>query len=340
MGITVIGSLNYDLVTYTDRLPFAGETFRANSFETHAGGKGLNQTIAIAKLKQTGSDYSVRMVGNVGADSFGHELINLLVANEVEVSTIKIVEDKSTGVATIIVEEMNGGQNRILLSEGANGNTVYSPDELSEIFSKIKEKDIEDDRHLVVFQHEIPDPCSIMKWLKENHPSFEVIFNPSPCKPLAREYWRNVDVLIINEIEALQIAEAIFSKEIYDEYKNLVSENFVEGYRKICQEFQQNLISNINNAAVVVTLGSQGSLYCSKNHKCVGYTPSLKGINVVDTTGAGDTFLGSLVTQLYYNVPLEDAIKFSTKASSLTIQRKGAAESIPTYSEVAKVVRT
>lgn len=338
MGITVVGSLNYDLVTYTDRLPFAGETFRANSFETHAGGKGLNQTIAIAKLQQTGSSYSVRMVGNVGDDAFGQPLLDLLSVHKVDVDAVRTIAGQSTGVATIIVEEKMGGQNRILLSEGANGSTVYTSEELCGIFSNIEHRDVRDGKHFVVLQHEIPDPCSIMSWLRKNYPDFQVVFNPSPCKPLAREEWKNVDVLIINEIEALQIVEAVYSKEVYEEYKSLVGESFIDGYRKICQEFQQHLVGETHDAAVVVTLGSQGALYCSKSHKSVGYVPSLKVEKVVDTTGAGDTFLGSLVTQLYLGVPLEDAVKFSTKASSLTIQRKGAAESIPTYSEVVKLL--
>lgn len=334
MGITVVGSLNYDLVTYTDRLPLAGETLKANGFETHAGGKGLNQTIGLARMRPTDTCYSVRMVGSVGADSFGAQLVDILNANNVDVSTIKTIEGQSTGVATIIVEEQQGGQNRILLSEGANGNTVYSPDELTHIFATIEEMDRADGRHFVVFQHEIPDPCSIMSWIKNKYPSFQIIFNPSPCKPLPRRDWGNVDVLIINEIEALQIAKAIYPKDIWEGYEKLIKDQFIEGYRRICLDFQQNLINRVNDGVVVITLGSQGAVYCSNRHATVGYTPSVNGIKVVDTTGAGDTFLGSLVTQLYLDVSLEEAISFATKASSLAIQRRGAAESIPTYSEV------
>lgn len=335
MSITIVGSLNYDLVTYTDRLPEAGETFRANSFETHAGGKGLNQAIAIARLQHPGSKNPVRIVGNVGDDSFGQELVDLLRANNVDCTEVQRVKGVRTGSTTILVEEKNGGQNRILLTEGANGKTVYEPSELSRIFTNRTESSSE--KRYVVLQHEIPDPSSIMAWLKEKRPKYQVVFNPSPFQQLEVETWRNVDVLIVNEIEALQIVEAIYPKEVYENYKGMIEKDFVGAYRKLCSEFQREVVSQTNSATVVITLGSQGSLFCSKAHTEVGYMPALTGINVVDTTGAGDTFLGSLVTQLHTGAELEDAISFSTRASSLTIQRKGAAETIPTYSEVVSL---
>lgn len=330
MSITVVGSLNYDLVTYTDRLPEAGETFRANSFETHAGGKGLNQTIAIARLRQPGSNCLLRMVGNVGEDMFGQELLDLLIENGVDCKEVRKEAGVSTGVATILVEEKNGGQNRILLSEGANGKTVYGPEELSLIFNGMSTGD---EKHYVVFQHEIPDPCSIMAWLKLNQREFQIVFNPSPFKRLELEAWKNVDILIVNEIEALQIVEAVYAEE-FESYRTMIAKDFIGSYQKLCGEFQRKVVSQAGSATVVITLGAQGSLYCSKDHPQVGYAPSLTGINVVDTTGAGDTFLGALVSQLHSGANLEDAIRFSTRASSLTIQKKGAAETIPTFSEV------
>lgn len=334
MGIIVVGSLNYDLVTYTDRIPHAGETFRANSFETHAGGKGLNQTIAIAKLKQTDAPYAVRMVGNVGDDSFGQQLLTILKANDVNVSEINVVPGESTGVATILVEAHNGGQNRILLTEGANGRTVYTPNKLVQLFGRVLKDDIEDNKHFVVLQHEIPDPCSIMAWVKKNHSAFQIVFNPSPFHPIAKENWLFVDILIVNEIEALQIVEAVYSKEEYAEYEQTIKTDFFSAYSKLCQKFQETLVNQLNSAIVIITLGSQGVLFASKVNPKVAYVPSIANIEVVDTTGAGDTFLGSLVTQLYQDAPLDKAIKFATKASSITIQRRGAAESIPSYMEV------
>ena len=130
MGITVIGSLNYDLDTFTDRLPNAGETFRANHFETHAGGKGLNQAAAIGKLKNPSSRYSVRMIGNVGNDTFGKQLKDTLSDCGVDITHVGTYEGINTGTATILIEEKAGGQNRILIVEGANSKTIYDPKQL------------------------------------------------------------------------------------------------------------------------------------------------------------------------------------------------------------------
>lgn len=338
MAITVIGSLNYDLVTYTDRIPHAGETFRANSFETHAGGKGLNQTIALAKLRHPDTEYTVRMIGKVGEDSFGEQLLNVLQNNKVDVSDVQAIENESTGTATIIVEELNGGQNRILLTEGANGKTVYSEGELTSVFKKINSKDFKDLRHLVVLQHEIPEPGSIILWLKRNNPKFEIVFNPSPFKPLQKDVWNSIDILIVNELEALQIIESLYSSDEYKKYQNIIEHDFLNGYRNICEELKENIVCQSKKNGVIITLGAKGALYASKNCT-VSHVPCMDGIKVVDTTGAGDTFLGALITQLYQGGSLGEAVKFSTMASSVAIQRRGAAESIPHYTEVDALIQ-
>ncbi|CAR27482.1 hypothetical protein ZYGR_0I07570 [Zygosaccharomyces rouxii] len=332
MGITTIGSLNYDIVTFTDRVPQAGETLRGNTFETHAGGKGLNQTIALAKLKQTGAKYEIRMVGSVGNDSFGKQLKDLLQESGVDTTKVQVIEKKSTGVATILVEQKNGGQNRIILTEGANGNSVYDDDDLKSIFQGVT---LNNEKQFVVFQNEIPDPCSIISWIKINHPHFQIVYNPSPFYPITKEQWSLVDVLVINEVEALQIVKAIYEEKEYEFYAKEIEKDYVGGYKQICEEFQRHLVSQTNSAIAVVTLGEKGSIYASKETPTVGFTPAVPDVNVVDTTAAGDIFLGALVTQLHQNVDLETAIQFSTKASSIGIQKAGAAESIPTFEEVA-----
>ncbi|GAV53475.1 hypothetical protein ZYGR_0AI07590 [Zygosaccharomyces rouxii] len=332
MGIATIGSLNYDIVTFTDRVPQAGETLRGNTFETHAGGKGLNQTIALAKLKQTGANYDIRMVGSVGDDSFGKQLKDLLQESGVNTDMVQVIEKKSTGVATILVEQKNGGQNRIILTEGANGNSVYNNDDLRSIFQGVT---LNNEKQFVVFQNEIPDSCSIISWIKTNHPHFQIVYNPSPFYPITKEQWSLVDILVINEVEALQIVKAIYQEKEYDFYTKEIERDYVRGYKQICGEFQRNLVSQTNSAITVVTLGEKGSLYASKECPEVGFTPAVPDVNVVDTTAAGDIFLGALVTQLHQDVDLKTAIKFSTKASSIGIQKPGAAESIPTFEEVA-----
>ncbi|CAI4056705.1 putative ribokinase SKDI_03G1030 [Saccharomyces kudriavzevii IFO 1802] len=334
MGITVIGSLNYDLDTFTDRLPDAGETFRANRFETHAGGKGLNQAVAIGKLKRPSSNYSVRMIGNVGNDAFGEQLKGVLNDSSVDTTHVSTCEGISTGTATILIEEKSGGQNRILIVEGANGKTVYDSRQLSRIFPEDKVEE-----EYVVFQHEIPDPISIIKWLHENRPNFRVVYNPSPFKAMDREDWELIDLLVVNEIEALQILETIFDYKFVEEIKERISDDFIGEYRKVCEVLHKTLIDHKKKGTVVMTLGSRGVLFCSYEDPRVQFLPAIKDVCVVDTTGAGDTFLGALVTQLYQGEKLPVAIKFSTLASSLTIQKKGAAESMPAFESVQNCMK-
>ncbi|EDO18548.1 hypothetical protein Kpol_2001p53 [Vanderwaltozyma polyspora DSM 70294] len=330
MGITIIGSLNYDLVTYTNKIPNAGETIRANLFETHTGGKGLNQTVAIAKLKHPDSNYGIKMVGNVGDDSFGKELVDILKQNNVNIDDIGILSDVKTGIATILVEQQNGGQNRILITEGANGKTDYSLEQLKSIFNNVSNNE----EQFVVLQHEIPNPISIMSLLKNNFPTYKIVFNPSPFQPLNKGDWLLIDVLIVNEIEALQIVNSVYSKDEIAKHESEINHDFVKGYTTLCEKFQKHLVNKDGLSAVIITLGSKGVLYSSKDQPIVEYQPAKSGITVVDTTGAGDTFLGAVVTQLHQQSSLKEAIDFATSASSITIQRNGAAESIPVYSEV------
>lgn len=333
MGITVIGSLNYDLDTFTDRLPDAGETFRANRFETHAGGKGLNQAAAIGKLREPSSDYSVRMIGNVGDDAFGNQLKDVLKDYKVDTTYVGTCAETSTGTATILIEEKVGGQNRILIVEGANGKTVYDSKQLSEFFPKDN-----NDEEYVVFQHEIPDPISIIKWIHENRPSFQIVYNPSPFKAMDRGDWVLIDILVVNEIEGLQILETIFDDHFVEQVKVQINNDFIGEYRKICEILHKALIDQNGKGTVVMTLGSKGVLFCSHEKPQVEFLPAVKDVSVIDTTGAGDTFLGALVTQLYQGEKLSTAINFSTLASSLTIQKKGAAESMPMYKDVEDVM--
>ncbi|CAI4299929.1 CIC_collapsed_G0005960.mRNA.1.CDS.1 [Saccharomyces cerevisiae] len=331
MGITVIGSLNYDLDTFTDRLPNAGETFRANHFETHAGGKGLNQAAAIGKLKNPSSRYSVRMIGNVGNDTFGKQLKDTLSDCGVDITRVGTYEGINTGTATILIEEKAGGQNRILIVEGANSKTIYDPKQLCEIFPEGKEEE-----EYVVFQHEIPDPLSIIKWIHANRPNFQIVYNPSPFKTMPKKDWELVDLLVVNEIEGLQIVESVFDNELVEEIREKIKDDFLGEYRKICELLYEKLMNRKKRGIVVMTLGSRGVLFCSHESPEVQFLPAIQNVSVVDTTGAGDTFLGGLVTQLYQGETLSMAIKFSTLASSLTIQRKGAAESMPLYKDVQK----
>lgn len=192
--ITVIGSLNYDLVTFTNKVPEGGETYQANSFETHMGGKGLNEAIAVARLSPEGK-VNTRMVGRVGTDQFGDSLKQCLVDAGVDVSNVKAI-DGSSGVAVIIVEE--NGENRILITPGANGKLSLSDEEYASIFKYDA---------FVVLQNEYPDTAKSITWLKTHKPEINIAYNPSPYKPklITHEILSKIDLLIVNELSLIHI---------------------------------------------------------------------------------------------------------------------------------------
>ncbi|SCU96939.1 LADA_0H03576g1_1 [Lachancea dasiensis] len=334
--IVVCGSLNYDLVTFTQRLPDAGETITAGKFETHAGGKGLNQTVAIRKLLAQNEHVDVAMIGHVGDDSFGNELKSLLRENDIGVDRVISLEGVNTGVATILVEQ-ESGQNRILLSEGANGHTDFLESDLNRLFPSRERPLDRATNHFVVFQNEIPGTVSIMRWIVANRPHFKVVYNPSPYRELSKEDWSLVDILVINEIEALQVLRSIFSVHDVAAFENMVRKDVLEGYKLVVSRLGTMLNKKQSLGAVIITLGEKGVVFASQDSPDVKYTAACHVPQVIDTTGAGDTFLGGVVSQLCTDHTLEEAIGFAVKASSLSIQKTGAAESIPSFQAVTEV---
>lgn len=327
--ITIIGSLNYDLVTYTNTVPLAGETIQANTFEKHLGGKGLNEALACARLRKS-NDSIVRMVGNVGADSFGEELKLALVDASVDSAYVSTLEGQSSGVATILVEK--SGENRILIVAGANGLLKPSDEDYSRIFTQDK---VPPKHDFVVLQNEYPHTIESINWLKTNRSHINIAYNPSPFKAdlISKDTLKNIDLLIVNEGEAMNIAEKVLSKVNLE--NNLPSREFFLSLASTLREF----ICQSNTSIVIITLGSTGCVYASKEKRLALYEPAAIVDHVLDTTGAGDTFFGGIVLQLSTgDSTLEEAIRFATVASSLAIQKRGAAQSIPYYYDVVKAL--
>jgi ribokinase len=325
--ISIIGSLNNDLVTTTPRVPSGGETLTASSFSTGSGGKGANQAVACARLSQrkpsatalgvpdtSSSEVRVQMIGAVGSDEFGPRLISGLERDGIETSRILVMDGQTTGVAVILVEEMSG-ENRILLSPGANHS--LQPEDFTNVKSLGVEKP-----DLVILQLEIPlqTVFSIIRTAKKA--GIDVLLNPAPAVVLPVEVLKDVDHLIVNESEA-----AILSGQDSASYNELDMD-----WGTITDEFLRKGVKN-----VVVTLGSKGA-YASKMIGGGVMVEASKGVKVVDTTAAGDTFVGAYAVEAVKDHidewDMEGAVKWACRAAGRTVEKKGAQSAIPWGSEL------
>ncbi|KAL2315606.1 Ribokinase [Schizosaccharomyces pombe] len=307
INIVVLGSMNTDLVMRTKICPSGGETIHGepDGFSTGNGGKGANQAVAVARLSNP-ADTKVSMLGCVGDDAFGVEMLSGLKKDGVNVDNVKKIENKSTGVAMIIVEET--GENRILLSEGANGNVDTA-------FVKAMEQRIST-CNLLIMQLEIPlEAVEIALQIAHKH-GVDVLMNPAPAIPLSHDMISYCAYLVPNEHEAAILLNQADSPATLENVDAYASKLLSFGVRK----------------AVIITLGSQGAYYKSANGESA-LVPACK-VKAVDTTAAGDTFIGAFSNSIAHGQPLKDSLEFAAKCSAITVQRKGAASSIPSLLEV------
>lgn len=294
--IVVVGSINMDLVTICERAPRGGETLMGKEFLQIPGGKGANQAVAMGKLKS-----DVIMLGKVGNDGMGTVLLNSMKNDGVDISQIETA-DCSTGIAKIIVEA--NGQNRILVVPGANYSVDISY--IDRHIEAIKNSDI------VVCQLEIP--VETVKYTLELAKSLGkiTILNPAPAVQLDDSIIENSDFIIPNETE-LEILTGI---SITDEASVLQASKilFEKGVR-----------------GLLVTLGSKGSMFITKDeHK---FYPAFK-VEAIDTTAAGDSFIGGFVNGLASNLDFDDSIMRGTTVAAISVTRRGAQTSLPTLEEV------
>lgn len=308
--ITVVGSLNKDLITRTSRVPGAGETLTSESFATGSGGKGANQAVACARLSKhdihSPPKVSINMVGAVGDDSFATELIGDLEQDDINIDAVQTIKNMNTGVSVIIVEEQSG-ENRILFSPGANYS--LESDHVLEVLEG------PDRPNLVVLQLEIRLELvlRILEFAK-NH-GINVLLNPAPALELPETAYPAISHLVMNETEAATLS----GKSGND-------------WEAVARKFHDLGVKN-----VIITLGGEGVFYASGDQR--GHVPGEK-VKVVDTTAAGDTFVGayavSVVSQTADrdNVDIEQAVRGANKAAAMTVQKKGAQEAIPYLDEL------
>ena len=300
--IVVVGSLNMDLVVRVPKIPEPGETILGNGFATFPGGKGANQAVAAARL---GAD--VTMIGQVGSDSFGEALIENLNNEGVQTEFVAVDRTEATGVALITVDA--DGQNSIAVASGAN--YTFTSKQVNQAWNKLNDVDI-----LVMPLETPPDTIiAATKLARESHA--KVILNPAPARPLTKELLSMIDVIVPNELEVIQIVNFLGSP--VNEIQDAV-----------------NILLDYGVGAVVTTLGSDGAEIFEKDKKSLHLTQY--DVDIVDTTAAGDAFIGAFAVGLGEGKSLYDACCFANAAGALTVTKAGAQPSLPKRIEVDKLL--
>ncbi len=291
-AITVVGSINMDLITYTSRIPSIGETILGTSFKMNPGGKGANQAVAAAKL-----GVGVCMIGKIGKDDFSKELIENLSRNKVVTKNIKKDQSSFSGIASIIVD--GSGDNCIIVSPGANMNLL--PEDVEESRSAIINSGA------LLMQLEIPLDTVIKAAEIAHANNVLTVLNPAPAQKLPASLLSNLDVIIPNESEIQILTD--------------MTVNTLEEVEKASR-----FLVDLGVRLVVVTLGSRGALLTSKDQTI--FSPAFN-VDVVDTVAAGDSFVSSFTYALSINKPLDEALRWGNAAGALATTGYGSQTSLP-----------
>lgn len=296
--VTVIGSINLDRTIRTARMAEAGETLHTKEIFSAGGGKGANQAVAAKRL---GAD--TYFIGAIGNDDAGKMMFDILHQEKINCKGVAELSNEITGQAFVIVDDK--GENRILVHGGAN--MAFDEKHVTDNGDTIKESDF------IVAQFESPIKCTIKAFKIARQNGVITILNPAPAQKVPDELLKVTDMIIPNESET----ELLTGIKINDE----------DSMKKAAAQFHK-----LGIKVVLITLGSKGTFYSFEGK--YGIVPAFK-VKAVDTTAAGDTFIGALSSVLKKDFSnLLDAIKFSNKASSITVQRFGAQPSIPFLNEM------
>ena len=297
----VIGSLNMDMTVKVEELPKLGETIFGDDFYESCGVKGANQAVAISKL---GMETDMR--GMVGKDSQGEKLIQNL--NKYGIKSDNIIKsDDLTGKAIITVDKK--GDNNIIVIPGSNFKITKE---------YIQEKqDVIASSDVVILQNEIPFETVEFSLLKAKELGKITIFNPAPARQLNEKIFKNTDYLILNETEMEEIFGIGINDKVY-----------------IGRIFHKKKECGIRN--IILTLGDNGSVLFSEDDNIKKY--DAYEVKAVDTTAAGDSFIGAFTMKICETGDADKAIKYATAVSAIVVTRQGAQDSIPTREEIEKFI--
>ncbi|XP_061897724.1 ribokinase isoform X1 [Entelurus aequoreus] len=301
--VIVVGSCMTDLVSQAPRLPKEGETIHGHNFFIGFGGKGANQCIQAARLGA-----KTAMVAKVGKDFFGDNYIQNFKDNSVHTGFVEQTPDAATGVASIIVND--AGQNAIVIVAGAN--ILLSMEELQEALPAVSCTKV------LVCQLEISPQTSLQALRMAQENKVKTIFNPAPAIPdLDPDFYRFSDVFCCNESEA--------------ELLTGLSVNKVEEAHQAGRELLRRGCS-----AVIITLGAQGCVVLDVQDPSSKHVPT-PAVTAVDTTGAGDSFIGALAFYMahYPTMPLEEAARRAGQVAGASVQAMGTQTSFPHRQDLA-----
>jgi ribokinase len=286
-----------DVVATAARHPRIGETVAGEAVLYFPGGKGANQAVSAAKLGA-----AVKLIGRLGKDAFGDELKAFLAAQGVDLGLVRQTEGVHTGTAIITIAEAD---NTIVVIPGANAHVTATDVEAASLAKG----------DIAVSQFEIPQPAVTAFFKRARAAGATTVLNPAPAIKFGRELLDLVDILILNETELGLLA----GTELHDTDGD---ERFIKAMRSL--QIGKDKI-------ICVTLGKRGivALIDDRQHVDPG-----RAVKAVDTTGAGDCFVGAVAAQLAAGKPIQDALAFANAAASISVQRMGAAPSTPTAAEV------
>ena len=288
--IVVVGSLNMDLVIRTPHIPQPGESILGRDFQTLPGGKGANQAVAAARIGA-----QVTMVGRVGRDGFGETLLGTLAAAGIDNQYVIKDESAATGVALIVVDE--AGQNSIVVASGANMSLTV--DDVIAAEAAIAAAD--------VLLLQLESPLAVVERAAEvaTQHGVTVILNPAPAQKLPTSLLSKVDILIPNETETSLLTGLTLSTPI---------------------EQAAEALFDLGVGKIIMTLGEKGAMYIDHDgHELV---PAFK-IAPVDTTAAGDAFVGGFAVALAEKQPLAKAVRWGNASGALAATKMGAQPSLP-----------
>ncbi len=293
----VVGSINMDIVAFVDRHPRVGETVLGKEVKYFPGGKGSNQAISCKRL---GCD--TLMVGRIGKDSFGEDLLKFQRQEGIDVNGVLQVDNTSTGIAFITVADSS--DNSIIVNPGAN----FKWDE-----GFIENLDIQKD-DLVLAQFEVPEWVIKKAFIKAKSCGAKTILNPAPVRLCDEELINFTDIIVVNEIELQELSGMEINPD--------KDESVFTGAEHLLKKGVKS---------IVVTLGDKGvRLLTEGQRKCI----NARSVTPIDTTGAGDCFIGGLTAGLLAFKSLKDAAELGNMAASISVTREGASSSLPTLIEV------